>query len=446
MDDPAEESGAAGPWEHGGGVSAESITEVTVVEAAASSGSGARERDGLRRPLADALVGGVCAGIADYLGVAALVVRLCFVGLVAASGIGLVIYPVAWAVMPVDETAARGGTTLGWRGHLSRWRQAVAIVVLGLVGLFGLRNAGLWFGDVVVWPLVMASAGVALIVRQVSPSGWVPGDALRSEGSARGIARRLGWREWPAAVIGVVLIAGAAVLFARNAGILVESRRAIGGIVVILVAVGLILGPWFTRLASSLASERSQRIRSQERAELAAHLHDSVLQTLALIQRRADDPREVAGLARRQERELRHWLFQRSDQRSLDTLVAELERAATGVEAMHGVRIEAVTVGDCGLDERLIGLVAAVREALTNAAKFAGEEQIDLYVEVSEERVEVFVRDRGVGFDPAAAAEDRRGVRHSILERMARHGGQAEIHSAPGQGTEVELVMQRRQP
>lgn len=448
MDDcaPGDDSGAPEAWEHGPGVGVESMIEAPTVEQAPPPPTAGRERHRLRRLSDHALVGGVCAGIASYLGVPVLVVRLCLVGLTAASGIGLVIYPVAWALMPVVQTAVQPGVPRDWRGRFSRWWEAVAVVVLGVVALFGLRNASLWFGGIVVWPLVLSSAGVALIVRQGNVSGWVPADGLRREGSDEGIAHNHRWREWPAGVLGVVLIAFAAVLFARDAGFLVESRRALGGIAVILVAIGLVLGPWFVRLARGLASERSQRIRFEERAELAAHLHDSVLQTLALIQRRADDPRQVAGLARRQERELRHWLFDRGDRRSLDTLAAELDRAATDVEAMHEVRVEAVTVGDCGLDERLRAVVAAAREALSNAAKFAGEEQIDLYAEISEERVEVFVRDRGIGFDPAAVAEDRHGLRHSILERMARHGGRAEIHSEPGQGTEIELVMERGRP
>jgi signal transduction histidine kinase len=228
------------------------------------------------------------------------------------------------------------------------------------------------------------------------------------------------------------LIATAAVVFLRGTGILPESGRAIGGIVVIVIALGLVVGPWFVRLARSLANERSQGIRSQERADPVAHLHDSVLQTLALIQRRADDPREGAGLARRQERELRHWLFERSERHPVDTLAPALDQAAADVEAMYALRVEAVTVGDRPLDERLKAMVAAAREALTNAAKFAGGEQIDLYAEAGEERVEVFVHDRGVGFDPAVIPEDRGGIRHSIIERMRRHGGRAEIHAESG--------------
>jgi signal transduction histidine kinase len=216
----------------------------------------------------------------------------------------------------------------------------------------------------------------------------------------------------------------------------------IAPVLVILVAAALILAPWWLRLVRGLAAERAERVRSQERAEVGAHLHDSVLQTLALMQKRADDPREVAALARRQERELRAWLNgRRPDEASL---AAALEAAASEVEDDHGVPVEVVTVGDAPLDERAAALVAAAREALVNAAKFAGPEPISMYAEVDGARAEVFVRDRGPSFDPAAVPADRRGVRESIVGRMERHGGRATLHTAPGHGTEVELVMERR--
>jgi len=176
---------------------------------------------------------------------------------------------------------------------------------------------------------------------------------------------------------------------------------------------------------------------------MAAHLHDSVLQTLALIQKRAEDPREVAGLARRQERELRHWLLGGPEPTGQETMAGALERAAAEVEELHRVPIEVVTVGDGPLDGRLEAIVAAAREAMTNAAKFAGSERVDLYAEVQPDRVGVFVRDRGVGFDLQAIPPDRRGVRDSIIGRMERHRGSAAVHSTPGQGTEIELEMAR---
>ena len=177
---------------------------------------------------------------------------------------------------------------------------------------------------------------------------------------------------------------------------------------------------------------------------MAAHLHDSVLQTLALMQRRADDPREVAALARRQERELRAWLLDRPPARAGESLAGALEAAAAKVEESHGGGIEVVTVGDCALDDRAEAVLAAAREAILNAAKFAGDAgPIDVFAEVTPQRIEVFVRDRGPGFDPGSLPDDRQGVRESIVGRMERHGGRTEIRTGADGGTEVELSLER---
>jgi signal transduction histidine kinase len=214
---------------------------------------------------------------------------------------------------------------------------------------------------------------------------------------------------------------------------------------VLVVAVGLsvIFAPLIARLIRSLSTERSERIRSQERAEMAAHLHDSVLQTLALMQKRADDPREVAALARRQERELRSWLSgRRAAAQNGRQLLSALEAAADEIEREHGVPIDVVAVGDAALGEAGEAAVAAAREAMLNASKFGGGSPIDVYAEVSEGRVQIFVRDRGPGFHTSAIPDDRRGVRESIVGRMERHGGRASIRAAEGGGTEVELVVE----
>ena len=213
--------------------------------------------------------------------------------------------------------------------------------------------------------------------------------------------------------------------------------------IAVIVVLGVIFAPWIVRLARSLAEERAERIRSQERAEMAAHLHDSVLQTLALVQRRAAEPQEVAALARSQERELRAWLAGRPAPGQAARLAAALEGAAAEVEERHGVPVEVVSVGDTPLDARAEAVVAAAREAMTNAAKFGGGSTVDVYAESTGERIHVFVRDRGPGFDPAAVPADRRGVRESIVGRMDRHGGRARITSGAGSGTEVELVIDR---
>jgi signal transduction histidine kinase len=174
---------------------------------------------------------------------------------------------------------------------------------------------------------------------------------------------------------------------------------------------------------------------------MAAHLHDSVLQTLALIQKHAGDGRTVATLARAQERDLRSWLY--GDQPPADTSVASaLKAAAAEVEDAHGVPVEVVTVGDAPVSERLRPLVLAAREAMVNAAKHSEADKVDVYAECTDRATEVFVRDRGRGFDAQAVADDRHGVRNSITDRMRRHGGTAVLKTAPGQGTEVRLTMQ----
>jgi signal transduction histidine kinase/phage shock protein PspC (stress-responsive transcriptional regulator) len=388
----------------------------------------------LRRRLDHALVGGVCAGIADYLEIEPLLARAGMLGVMALSGIGFLLYPLAWALIP-----AEGRRPASWRERLSGWREAVAIAVLSVAAVLVLRRLGLWLGDGIIWPLVLASCGLALIIYQVASSEWLaPADPR--PGRAEWLASP--WRRWPAGVLGTVLVMGATVALLRAEGILGYSGRVFLETFVLVLALALIVAPYLLGLARKLTIERTQRIRSEERAEMAAHLHDSVLQTLALIQRRADDPGQVVGLARQQEQELRDWLLAR-DGAGAGTLRAGLELAAREVEAIHAVRVEVVVVGDCAVDDHLQALLAATREALTNAAKFAGVEQIDIYAEAGPERVEIFVRDRGVGFDPEQVPADRQGIRRSIRERVTRHGGVATLRSAPGEGTEVELAIDR---
>jgi signal transduction histidine kinase len=245
------------------------------------------------------------------------------------------------------------------------------------------------------------------------------------------------------AVLSVLAVAGTLGVLHAVGVLHPPDRHAIGGIVLVVAALVFLIGPWFVRLARSLSAERAARIREQERAELAAHLHDSVLQTLALIQRRAGDAREVAALARRQERELRRWLFERPGTGTQNSVKMALQQAAAEVEERHGVPVEAIVVGDAPLDARIDALVLAAREAMTNAAKFAGSERVDLYAEVEPGRVQAYVRDRGVGFDPQVIPPDRRGVRESMVARMTPHGGRAQIRSSRGHGTEVELSLDR---
>jgi signal transduction histidine kinase/phage shock protein PspC (stress-responsive transcriptional regulator) len=407
-------------------------------------------RPPLRRLPDEASIAGVCAGIARHLGVQTSYVQLAMMVLTVFGGVSIAIYALGWALLPVEHTAPpRGG---GAAKRLLRLqgsglsREIAGVVLLTLAGLLTLRQLGLWLGDELVWPLLLGSVGVALIVRQADEAAaWTPAELRHPLRGLRDRIRGERGADGRRTVLGAFLVALAAYVLLRSTGTAQAVGNAIGGIVVLAAAAALVFGPWLGRMARSLADERTERIRSQERAEVAAHLHDSVLQTLALIQKRAEDPREVASLARQQERELRSWLNDRPAKPAGESLAVALEEAAAEIERLHGVPVEVVTVGDCPLDEPLAALVAAARESLANAAKFAGSEKIDLYAEVGERRVEAFVRDRGVGFDPAAVPADRRGVRESIVGRMERHGGRAVVHSAPGAGTEVELTVERAQ-
>jgi signal transduction histidine kinase len=388
--------------------------------------------EALRRDRAGALLGGVCAGLARRLGMSVPLVRGLFVVGAFLGGVPIVIYLLAWVALPA--TGARSGRFVGRRATIEI-AAGIALLVVALLLL--LRTWGLWVGDALVWPLTLVAVGAALIWRQ---SQGEPEEAP-ARGSAGARERRpasspLGVEARSWALLGAALVLGGGLVFLWLNDALAPARDAVLAVVVVLVAATAILAPWWLRLARGLASERAERIRSQERAEVAAHLHDSVLQTLALVQRRAEDPRAVATLARRQERELRAWL--NGGTTRAETLAAALRAAAAEVEDAHGTAVEVVTVGDRALDDDAQAVAAAAREALTNAAKFAGEAPIALYAEMDGEHVQVFVRDRGHGFEPDLIPPDRRGVRESIVGRMERHGGSAHVQAGAG-GTEWEL-------
>jgi signal transduction histidine kinase len=411
----------------------------------------------LRRDRAGGWIGGVCAGIARHFGAEVALVRLGFLVATAAGGLGRPLYALAWLVIPAGDAPAG-------RRRLPTGRGAVEVALgtglLLLSALLTMRALGIWFSDAIVWPLVLVASGAALIWRQAVRPAEIeeraPSEALnRPRPAARDTpAEAMAAAAPPAAALerrfisvsrtglGIVLVVAAAVAFLQSTGALGAIRDVLLAAIAVAVVLGVIFAPWIVRLARSLTAERAQRIRSQERAEMAAHLHDSVLQTLALVQRRADEPGEVAALARRQERELRAWLANRPAIGDEARLAAALEAAAADVEERHGVPVEVVTVGDRDLDSAGEAVVAAAREAMTNAAKFGGGSTVDVYAESADGRVQVFVRDRGPGFDPDAVPADRRGMRESIIGRMERHGGRATVTSSPGTGTEVELLLE----
>jgi signal transduction histidine kinase len=395
------------------------------------------------------ILGGVAAGLADHLGVDVMLVRVAFVLSCLLGGLGLAMYAGLWMILPSDarfiESAPglEAATRQGKRpARVSRLEDGGWLVALGAValGVVVLAQSVVGVG-IVFWPVLLGVIGLAVLWRQADEAQrerWA--DTTGGIDPVRAVLGKGGRASWTRLVAGVALLAGALALFAVQTGEAGVARDVLVAGILGVVGLALTVGPWLFRLASDLAEERAARVRSQERADVAAHLHDSVLQTLALIQKHADDGRTVAGLARAQERDLRAWLY--ADRAAPDTSVAgALRSAAAEVEDAQGMAVEVVTVGDATWTEEARPLVLAAREAMVNAAKHAGADRIDVYAETTSDRVEVFVRDRGEGFDLDAVPEDRLGVRRSIVDRMERHGGAASVRSAPGEGTEVRLSM-----
>lgn len=396
------------------------------------------------RDLRDPMIGGVAAGLAAHLGVSVRIVRAAFVVTTIVGGFGVLTYAALWALLPAGPppelvapglaSASRDGRRPGRSRRLSDIGPVVTLAVLGVGAVLAAETVlgtGWW-----VWPLGIAVVGVALLWRQADEAQrerWL--DATDRIDPVRLFLGGGGWAAWARIAAGVGLVVIALVLFSLRDGSLSVARDAV---IAVLLAIGglvIVLGPLVYRLLTELSNERAERVRTQERADVAAHLHDSVLQTLALIQK---NPADAARLARAQERDLRAWLYAGE---SMDeaTVASALRAAAAEIEDAYGVTVDVVAVGDCDYDETVRPIVQAAREATTNAAKHAGVPRVDVYAEITRAGIDVFVRDRGAGFDPDATPEDRLGVRRSIIDRMERHGGRAEIRSAPGEGTEIRL-------
>jgi signal transduction histidine kinase len=388
--------------------------------------AGAPPRPPLARPHAGRVLAGVAAGTAAHLRQDPLIVRVGF-AVLATAGIGIVAYMLLWLTMPVatedrEEQAAAARPPLEPRSR----RQWLGIIALAAAAALLLGQIVSWGSSDVVVPLLFAVGGLVVIWRQLDADRTLALPGVR----------------WALAG-GVVLAAGGVVLLLATTGQLANARNGFVATLVILIGVVLVTAPLWRRLLDSRAEERAGRIRSEERAAVAAHLHDSVLQTLALIQRHAEEPQAVSRLARSQERELRAWLYDPKVVREGGTWAGLVAGMVADVEADHALIVDPVVVGDAPVDEALAGLGAATREALVNAAKHSGATAADLYTEVTPDRVSVFVRDRGAGFEPAAVPPDRHGLRDSVSGRLTRLGGTAEVRSAPGEGTEVELVLPR---
>ncbi len=377
----------------------------------------------LERAASDRILVGVCGGLAPVLRLDVVVVRLAFAASVLLGGIGLVAYGALAIYLPPAAAPRRS-----WR---EGWQEALGVLCLVGSATIGLGTTGLLISPGLLVPSALLAAGVALVWRQVALSR--PG-----VGAGRPWAReaaRVGG--------GLVLLGAGAWLFLAQSGDVAKLSSALITGAFVAAGLGLLIGPRLREARADAAAERHERIRSEEFARVAGRLHDSVLQTLALIQR-VDDPKRAQSLARRQERELRGWLYGGEQPGEPATLASALRAAAADVEEHYGIAVVLVQPSDGPLDADLEALAGAAREAMTNAARHSGAESISVLARVGDEEASVFVRDRGGGFDLGAVAEDRRGVRESIVARMARHGGRAEITSAPGAGTEVDLVLPRR--
>ncbi|MFB7306356.1 PspC domain-containing protein [Streptomyces sp. NPDC056192] len=418
---------------------------------AASSLSADPEEPPLRKLYRSAdgrMLGGVARGLAGHLGLPVAWVRFVFLGLFFADGLGALLYAVFWIVVPLGVGGVEAPRSVFETGVDGRRRlrkpdkgQVFALIALLIGAVVFVGNVDMGSkADRYIWPTLLIGAGSVLVWRQADNARrarWMEvGSRRRVLHLARGLA-------------GVALVGLGLAGFMVVRGSAAQLGNVLTAAIAVLTGIALLAGPYLVRMTQDLSEERLMRIRAQERAEVAAHVHDSVLHTLTLIQRSAEDPGEVRRLARAQERELRNWLYNpqgtgKDEGDEPETLAEAVKHAAAEVEDKHGVPLEVVVVGDCPLDEKLAAQMQAAREAMVNAAKYGGEGgAVQVYAEVEGRTVFVSVRDRGPGFDPDSVPADRMGVRESIIGRMQRNGGTARLRSVPGGGTEVELEMER---
>ncbi len=379
------------------------------------------------------LVAGVAGGVADHLGVRVLWVRTAFVLLATISGAGVVAYALLWMFVRQETMGVERRTPRGER------QQAVGLAALGIAAALSAAALGNGVVGWIVGPLGVAAVGAAVVWREADEAQRRRWTRTGTAGGRTAILRTLAGALFVATGIAVFLIGNLQ---------LGQVQFALLAVIATLVGVGVLTVPWWVRLVRELTEERRERIVETERAEIAAHLHDSVLQTLALIQRQSGRPREVLRLARGQERELRHWLYGAGgygpgrEPQLAAGLADALATAAAEVEDTYAVTVEPVVVGgDRVLDDHLRALVLAGREAMVNAAKHADVREVSVFCEVEPGEVNLFVRDRGKGFDPDDVPDDRHGLADSVRGRITRHGGTVRLRSTPGEGTEVHLAM-----
>lgn len=424
-------------------------------------------RPPLVRPVVGRRLGGVCAGVAVHLGLPVRTIRLATLVLVV-FGTGLPAYLFLWALVPSaavhppspgplapgqpsgsgaglphaaptlsPPVADRARHTQSWGQRAVTWftsARSGPTITLGLIGvgllvLLTLQAIGFDVQAGLLAPLLILAAGAVVVWSDLDRADR--DRAVGVGGGSRGwLVLRLG--------LGTALVMVGLVSFVTRGASVGVAADALLATVALLAGLALLAAPWALRLWTRRQAEQQEAARALERADIAAHLHDSVLQTLALIQRRSTDPTAVTQLARAQERELRSWLYA-GPTGAEETLAAAVTAAAHEVEDLHGVAVELVVTGDRPMDPHGNALTMALREALSNAVRH-GRPPVSVYVEIGPQGVEAFVRDRGDGFDVEAIPVDRLGVRHSVFERMARHGGAARIRRRED-GTEVELTL-----
>ena len=399
----------------------------------------------LRRGRDNNILGGVCGGFATRLGIKERNIRVIFALLTLVFGLGILLYMTFWLVL------TRSGEEHSIIQQIFQSRRDAQFVLVAFIAtlilIIALQSTGTRTSDGFGWPLLLSAFAAFAVWRGASTdernhlteffsSAPVIGGAFSK--SRKGVLLRI--------IVGAGLVVFGLPQLNHIGGVWGSAGSALFGTAVLVVGVLVLFAPWWLQNVRELTSERRERVRIEERALMVAHLHDSVLQTLTLIERAAANECDVVRLARSQERELRQWLFSPETVTDASTsfvgLVGAIEH---DVENDYGVRVELVTVGDCVPDERVTALVAAGREAAINAAKWSEAPSVSIFTEVEQHSISIFVRDRGVGFDLDAIPADRQGIALSVRQRMSQLGGEVSINTVAGDGTEVQLVMPRYQ-
>jgi signal transduction histidine kinase len=400
----------------------------------------------LRRSSAGSVLGGVCSGLAVRLGVRDRTIRIMFSASALFFGVGLLLYVAVWLLLARSGEEASIGSRL-----VAKRRQAqslllllvVVLAVLAFLNALNLRGTGGF-----AWSIALSAIGLFAVWHGSSPDEKAHLEGVINAAPMMGAASSRGWKALLLRVVpGIVLVVVGLQILNKIGGIWGAAVPALLGAVVLLVGLLVLLAPWWLQNVKDLSSERRERVRIEERASMVAHIHDSVLQTLTLIERVASSESDVIRLARAQERELRQWLFNPDSVGTSgptdDSFASLLGAVENDVENDYGVKVQLVVVGDCPSDEKTRLLVAAGREAAINAAKWSTASTITIFGEVETTKISLFVRDTGQGFDPDNVASDRQGIALSIKQRMTQIGGGTLIRSTLGHGTEVELVLPR---